>query len=158
MTEGAKLGHQLFLLRLLSGCTQEEVANALLISQSYLRQIEHGEANPTFNMVGKIVGYLFSEITGSRRRVDIFQLEILFAQIPVWRYHLSSETCYLPEVGWFPTYSIIAEHCKRGKWQEVGRLHDVSLDRETAYRIVELLNREQLSPMHLREAVESMLP
>ena len=58
MTEGKRIGLQLQEMRKQSGYSQERVANDLFISQSYLRKIEHGEANPSVNMVDKIARYL----------------------------------------------------------------------------------------------------
>lgn len=53
MTEGARIGYQIRKLRLMSGQTQENVANSLEISQSYLRRIEQGRANPQCEYGGK---------------------------------------------------------------------------------------------------------
>lgn len=64
MTAGARVGRHIRELRRQSGCTQEEVANELFISQSYLREIEHGKANPSVNMVAKITSFLESKING----------------------------------------------------------------------------------------------
>ena len=55
---GALLGFYIFSLRKQCHLTQETVANDLYISQSYLRKIEHGEANPSVNMTAKILNYL----------------------------------------------------------------------------------------------------
>lgn len=158
MTEGARAGRTIRRLRLLSGCTQEEVANALLISQSNLRRIEHGQANPTVNMVSAIINYLLSQILGYPVQVSLFQLEDFLQNLILWRYRLIQETQHLAEVGWFPTYGIQAEERRRGRWICVRTLHDVTLDHGVAQRMVEQMNRLQLSPVHLLEAVESMLP
>lgn len=45
-TAGAQMGYRIKALRKLSGLTQGEVASAMKMSRSYLRKIEHGEANP----------------------------------------------------------------------------------------------------------------
>ncbi|MBC8535372.1 helix-turn-helix domain-containing protein [Feifania hominis] len=58
MTEGERIGIEIRQKRKQCGYTQEKVANDLFISQSYLRQIEHGLANPSVNMVQKITSYL----------------------------------------------------------------------------------------------------
>ena len=50
------------------GFTQEKVANDLFISQSYLRKIEHGEANPSVNMVAKITSYLENALSGADKK------------------------------------------------------------------------------------------
>lgn len=58
MTESVRIGRYIKKMRKQSGYTQEKLANELFISQSYLRQIEHGKANPTVNMVAKITSFL----------------------------------------------------------------------------------------------------
>ena len=64
MTEGAKIGFWIKNARMRCGLTQERVANDLFISQSYLRKIEHGKANPSVNMVAKITSYLKDAMQG----------------------------------------------------------------------------------------------
>lgn len=58
MTESVRIGRYIKKMRKQSGYTQEKLANELFISQPYLRQIEHGKANPTVNMVEKITSFL----------------------------------------------------------------------------------------------------
>ena len=58
MSESVRIGRYIKELRKRSGYTQEKLANELFMSQSYLRQIEHGRANPTINMVEKITSFL----------------------------------------------------------------------------------------------------
>ena len=58
MSESVRIGRYIKELRKRSGYTQEKLANELFMSQSYLRQIEHGKANPTINMVEKITSFL----------------------------------------------------------------------------------------------------
>jgi transcriptional regulator with XRE-family HTH domain len=58
MSEAAKVGRRIKCLRKRKGYTQERLANELFVSQSYLREIEHGKANPTVNLVAKITSFL----------------------------------------------------------------------------------------------------
>ena len=58
MSESVRIGRYIKEFRKRSGYTQEKLANELFMSQSYLRQIEHGRANPTINMVEKITSFL----------------------------------------------------------------------------------------------------
>lgn len=58
MTEAERVGCLIKALRKQKGYTQEELANEIFVSQSYLRQIEQGRANPTVNLVAKITTYL----------------------------------------------------------------------------------------------------
>lgn len=158
MTEGARTGWIIRRLRLMSGCTQEEVANALLISQSNLRRIEHGQANPTINMAHAIINHLLAQILGHPVDVSLFHLEEYLQTLVLWRYRLVQETQHVPDMGCFPTCGIQAEERRRGQWVWVMTLHDVTLDHGDAQRMVEQMNRLQLSPVHLLEAVEAMLP
>lgn len=157
MTEGARIGYQIRKLRLMSGQTQENVANSLEISLSYLRRIEQGRANPSVNMAAKIIACLVAEIVGRPQEIELFHLDTLFESMAVWRYRLVNETQFASEIGWFPTYGICAEERRRGAWCDVMTLHDVVLDRTLACRIVERLNSQQLSPVHFQEAVQNML-
>ena len=67
MTESERVGFQIKEMRKQCGYTQEKVANDLFISQSYLRLIEHGKANPSINMVGKITSYLKDVLDGAEQ-------------------------------------------------------------------------------------------
>lgn len=58
MMESERIGRQIKALRKQKGHTQGELASELFISQSYLRKIEQGMANPTVNMVEKITTFL----------------------------------------------------------------------------------------------------
>ncbi|SBV98714.1 hypothetical protein KL86CLO1_11077 [uncultured Eubacteriales bacterium] len=58
MSEAARVGRRIKYLRKRKGYTQERLANELFVSQSYLREIEHGTANPTVNLVAKITLFL----------------------------------------------------------------------------------------------------
>lgn len=60
MSEAERVGRLIKSLRKRKGYTQERLANELFISQSYLREIEHGIANPTVNLVAKITSFLES--------------------------------------------------------------------------------------------------
>lgn len=66
MTESVRIGRYIKKMRKQRGYTQEKLANELFISQSYLRQIEHGKANPTINMVEKITSFLEAKQGGMK--------------------------------------------------------------------------------------------
>ena len=158
MTEGARIGRLIYELRLKTGFTQEEVANTLFISQSYLRQIEHGLANPSVNMVAKIISFLVSAISGHPAEVELFRLDTLLESISRWRYQLIQETWNIPEVGWIPTCAILVEERTGDHWESIALLHDVAVDPSVVRRIVERLNAEQLSPLHFLDVVGDLLP
>lgn len=67
MTESERVGLRIKDMRKRLGYTQEKVANDLFISQSYLRLIGHGKANPSINMVEKITSYLEAALSGSEQ-------------------------------------------------------------------------------------------
>ena len=58
LTAGAQFGLRVRELRKQSGLTQEAVDTDLYMSQSYLRKIEHGDANPSINMAARLLAYL----------------------------------------------------------------------------------------------------
>ncbi|MBC8547821.1 helix-turn-helix transcriptional regulator [Clostridiaceae bacterium NSJ-31] len=74
MTESERVGSRIKAMRKQCGYTQEKVANDLFISQSYLRLIEHGKANPSINMVEKITSYLEAALNGSAGE-EVFSLD-----------------------------------------------------------------------------------
>ncbi|MGM9521501.1 MAG: helix-turn-helix domain-containing protein [Oscillospiraceae bacterium] len=71
MKENERIGINIREMRRQCGYTQEKVANDLFISESYLRLIEHGKANPSINMVTKITDYLQSAIDTEEQEVII---------------------------------------------------------------------------------------
>lgn len=156
MTPGEKFGHAIRRLRLFSGCTQEEVANSLQISQTNLRRIELGHGNPCYNTVTDLVNYLATQITGVPQEIDLFKLDELLEELIVWRYRLLPETHYREEIGWYPTFGIAAEKRQKGQWITVLELHDVMLDRARVTELVALLNARHVSPLHLYEIFEDM--
>lgn len=63
-----------------------------------------------------------------------------------------------PELGRYDTYGIQAKKKVIRGWEQIERIHDVTTDRKFASLLVSLFNQHQLSPIHLREALEDMLP
>lgn len=62
---------------------------------------------------------------------------------------------YAQGVGTYVSYDIAAYD---GFARDIAALvPDVTADRETALRMVEMFNRHQLSPIHLEEAIQDML-
>lgn len=152
------IGYLLRQLRRLSGCTQEEVANGPGMSQAHLREIEHGRSDTTFQTAERAIGYMLSRMTGREWPADLCRLETLLEGVTLWRYRLVTETRYREDTGWYPTYAVAAERNYGGRWEPAGMVHDVSLSWETASDLVRRMNRSQLSPVHLLEAVGDMLP
>lgn len=52
-----------------------------------------------------------------------------------------------------PVYGIVQEEHTGSGWQEVGRIPNVSPDRRLVEDLAERFTREQLSPLHLLDAV-----
>lgn len=63
-----------------------------------------------------------------------------------------------PELGRYDTYGIQAKRRVLHGWEQIELIHDVTTDRKFADLLVNLFNRRQLSPVHLRDALEDMLP
>lgn len=79
MNESQRVGCRIKELRKQCGFTQEKVANDLFISQSYLRLIEHGKANPSINLVDRIISYLEAALgssDGEEVSLDEWNLEL----------------------------------------------------------------------------------
>ena len=159
MTPGEKFGHSIRCLRLISGFTQEEVANSLQISQTNLRRIELGHGNPRYNTVTDLVNFLATKITGVPQKIELFKLDEFVEELIVWRYRLVPETAYREEIGWFPTFGIMVEERWKGEWKvrEDQTIHDVMLDGARATELVAQLNEYHVSPLHLWEILEDLL-
>ena len=79
MNESQRVGYRIKELRKQCGFTQEKVANDLFMSQSYLRLIEHGKANPSINLVDRIISYLEAALgssDGEEVSLDEWNLEL----------------------------------------------------------------------------------
>ena len=76
----------------------------------------------------------------------------------VLRYYAETESMYLPDVGHYQTFCLALEIRKSRQWEPAGIIHDVTTDPHLAMRMGELFTAHQLSPLHLRDAVEDMLP
>lgn len=70
-----------------------------------------------------------------------------------WHYQVISENWMHIDLGEYATYSI--QVTGDGSTE---KLHDVSVSKETVDWMVELFNKYQLSPIHLQNAVEDLLP
>lgn len=73
-------------------------------------------------------------------------------------YGIVAETLYDPVLGRYPTYAIQARCRTAEGLEEVALVHDVSTQMQFASRLSELFSRYQLSPMHLHDAIQDMLP
>lgn len=70
-----------------------------------------------------------------------------------WRYSVISENCYRDDIGKYQTYGIQVDGPNY-----TDTLHDVFTRKEIVDWMAELFCRHQLSPCHLREVVENLLP
>lgn len=75
-----------------------------------------------------------------------------------WRYLVIPETMDDPVLGRYDTYGIQAKRKVIQGWEQIELIHDVTIDRKFVSLLVSLFNRCQLSPIHLREALEDLLP
>lgn len=74
-------------------------------------------------------------------------------KIPRWQYSIISEISYDKDIGQFHTYGI---QINGPNHKEI--LHDVSIFKNTVNYMAELFNLHQLSPIHLKDAVEDLSP
>ena len=70
------------------------------------------------------------------------------------QYQIFQERLLSDEIGTYTAFGIRAERADR---TEVCRISDVFLPEQQAAVFVELLNRHQLSPIHLRDVIEDTL-
>lgn len=75
-----------------------------------------------------------------------------------WYYQAIAESMNDPELGQYDTYGIQAKKKVIRGWEQIELIHDVTTDRKFAYLLASLFNLHQLSPIHLRDALEDMLP
>ena len=76
----------------------------------------------------------------------------------LWSYWVVEEQWYRPELGWYPTCGL--QVCRmtaevRRMW---GILHDVAVERRLVQELAARFCRCGLSPTHLRDVVEDLLP
>lgn len=69
-----------------------------------------------------------------------------------WSYRVISEQLYNKEMGDYQSYGV---RVTGPDYEDV--IHDVSLYEDVVARMTEYFNRHQLSPVHMRDAVEDML-
>lgn len=75
-----------------------------------------------------------------------------------WEYRVIPEICSHPDFGTYTSYGIQVcqrqdQHC-----QFLSILHDISSKRAFVEELAALFTRQQLSPLHLKDAVEDLLP
>lgn len=72
-----------------------------------------------------------------------------------WKYEVVVKECYHKDIGTYCAFGIAAHDAKSAKRYDA--VHDVTLKRQTAEAMAKLFEEHQLSPIHLREAIENML-
>jgi hypothetical protein len=76
-----------------------------------------------------------------------------------WKYYAVPERLYSADFGkWFNTYGILAAERKDGSWILADMVHDASPSFPEARRMAEMFTKHQLSPVHLKDALEDMMP
>lgn len=76
----------------------------------------------------------------------------------IWNYETIKELLYAPGLGHYFTYGFLATRKVNSVWEPVEFIHDVTTDYLLVKKMEELFNRYQLYPIHLRDAIEDMLP
>lgn len=72
----------------------------------------------------------------------------------IWNYETIKELLYAPGLGHY----FLAARKINSVWEPVEFIHDVTTDYLLVKKMEELFNRYQLYPIHLRDAIEDMLP
>lgn len=75
-----------------------------------------------------------------------------------WEYRVIPETCTHPDLGTYTSYGIQACQRQGQRCQLLAVLHDISSRQFFVEELAALFTRQQLSPLHLKEAVEDLLP
>lgn len=75
-----------------------------------------------------------------------------------WSYWAVEETLDDPLLGKYRTYGIQAKHRTVYGWELIEMIHDVTLEANLAQKLARLFRQHQLSPLHIRDALDDMLP
>ncbi|MDR1706290.1 MAG: DUF6514 family protein [Clostridiales bacterium] len=76
-----------------------------------------------------------------------------------WKYYAVPERLYSADFGkWFYSYGILAAQKTEGGWAFADMIHDAAPSFPDARRMAEMFTKYQLSPVHLKDAVEDMMP
>ncbi len=75
-----------------------------------------------------------------------------------WKYRVVREIQQDPELGQYFTYGLKAELETEFGFEQVELAHDVTTDCRLAQEIADRFTFCQLSPIHLKEAIEDCLP
>lgn len=75
-----------------------------------------------------------------------------------WDYQVIEETLDDPLLGKYRTYGIQAKCRAVHGWEQIELIHDVTLEADLAQRLALLFSQHQLSPLHIRDALNDMLP
>ena len=76
----------------------------------------------------------------------------------IWHYCIIEEMQDSQILGRYETYGISVSVQTEQGYREICQLHDVTTSHQLACILVERFNQLQLSPIHLREVVEDLLP
>lgn len=75
-----------------------------------------------------------------------------------WQYQTVHERMCNLELGQYDTYGIQANRKVLYGWEKIELIHDVTTNQQVAELLVNLFNQHQLSPIHLHDVLEDMLP
>ena len=79
------------------------------------------------------------------------------ADTPAWEYHIVAERCTHPDIGVYRSYGIHAFEVIHNHIRPVTQIHDITTDQEHAETLVQLCNKHQASPVHLKDLVQDFL-
>lgn len=75
-----------------------------------------------------------------------------------WDYQAIEETLNDPLPGEYRTYGIQAKRRAVHGWELIELIHDVTLEADLAQKLAHLFRQYQLSPLHIRDVLDDMLP
>jgi L-rhamnose isomerase len=76
-----------------------------------------------------------------------------------WRYYVISERVYSADLcRWVHTYGLLAAEKRERGWVLIDLLHDAAVNAAEARHMAELFTKHQLSPVHLKEAIQDIMP
>lgn len=76
----------------------------------------------------------------------------------LWFYQVTTEIICDQLLGQYRTYGLLVS-CKTEKgWEQAEQIKDVTTDAIMAEKLAQLFNEHQLSPVHLKDALDNMLP
>lgn len=149
--DNLSIGNNIRFARLNLGISQEEAAARCKVCEKTYGKLERDQANVTLKVLNKVAGGL-----------GLSLIAIMQGAIPketgAWEYFAVLEPCQVQDTITKHTYGIMAcINTHMGRYV-VMTVHDVSTDPGFVLDIVDCLNFQALSPVHLMDVIYDVLP